>query len=77
MARQAVWWIAMMSLVLTGTIGKAQVSTGTISGTVKDATGAVIPGVEVVIRNVETGSNRALTSNEQGRYAAPQLAAGS
>ncbi|MBI4443490.1 MAG: TonB-dependent receptor [Acidobacteria bacterium] len=53
-----------------------QVTTGTISGTVKDVTGAVVPGVEVIVRNVETGASRAVTTNERGRYIAPQLAVG-
>ena len=33
----------------------AQTVTGTLQGTVKDASGGVLPGVTVVARNVETG----------------------
>ena len=51
-------------------------SAGTISGTVKDESSAVLPGVEVVMRNVETGFTRTTVSDAAGRYSAPQLPLG-
>src|SRR3989338_7855277 len=54
----------------------AQVITATISGTVKDSTGAVVPNATVTVRNVETGITRTVTSDEAGRYRVPQLAPG-
>ncbi|MBI3895995.1 MAG: TonB-dependent receptor [Acidobacteria bacterium] len=54
----------------------AQVTTGTISGTVSDSTGAVIPGATVTLRNTETGISRTITTNAQGRYTAQQLGLG-
>src|SRR3989442_15515901 len=33
----------------------AQVTTATILGTVTDSTGAIVPGISITIRNVETG----------------------
>ncbi len=54
----------------------AQTVTGTIQGTVTDATAAVLPGVVIVIRNVETGAVREATTNEVGFYSAPFLAVG-
>ena len=56
--------------------GYAQVTTGTISGTVKDSTGAVLPGVQVVILNEDTGLSRTVLSDERGHYSAPQLSLG-
>ena len=44
----------------------AQTVTGTLQGTVKDPNGAVVPGPTVLIRNVETGQERTLTTNEEG-----------
>ena len=55
---------------------KSQVTTGTISGTVKDSTGAVLPGVQVVILNEDTGLSRTVSSDARGHYAAPQLSLG-
>lgn len=54
----------------------AQVSTGTISGVVRDETGGVIPGVAVRLVNLETGITRTLTTDDQGRYSAPNLNVG-
>jgi len=54
----------------------AQAPVGTISGTVADETGAVIPNANVVVKNVSTGIERQTTSGADGRYSAPALAAG-
>jgi outer membrane receptor protein involved in Fe transport len=48
----------------------AQTVTGTLQGTVSDSKGAVIPGAVVVIRNMETGQERNLTTNSEGAYTA-------
>ncbi len=55
----------------------AQVAGGTISGTVTDANGSVIPNAEITITNVETGISRSATTNEVGLYVAPNLLPGS
>src|SRR5205809_3859921 len=55
----------------------AQVTGATLSGTVTDATGAVIPGVMVSIKNTATGVVRSLKTDEAGFYSAPNLLAGS
>src|SRR5437899_6888192 len=54
----------------------AQVSGATLSGTVTDATGAVIPGVMISIKNRATGVVRNLATDEAGFYSAPNLQAG-
>jgi len=54
----------------------AQVPTGTILGTVKDPSGAVIAGAAITIRNVDTGDRRAATSGTDGAYRVPQLPTG-
>jgi len=54
----------------------AQVTTGTISGSVQDASGAALAGAELAIRNVETGTARVITSDPGGRYTAPDLPVG-
>src|SRR5690606_8859235 len=45
----------------------AQVN-ATVSGTVSDATGALIPGVEVTTRNTNTGIVTTAITNETGNY---------
>jgi Carboxypeptidase regulatory-like domain/TonB dependent receptor-like, beta-barrel len=54
----------------------AQTVTGTLQGTVTDSSGAVVPGAQVVIRNVETGQERNLTTNSDGLYTAAFLPLG-
>src|SRR4030095_5123410 len=50
---------------------------GTISGIVQDPTAAVIPGVSVTVKNVDTGITRMLLTDEQGRYRGVNLPPGS
>ena len=54
----------------------AQTVTGTIQGTVTDTTAAAVPGVTVVIRNVDTGLVREVVTNELGFYNAAYLPIG-
>jgi carboxypeptidase family protein/TonB-dependent receptor-like protein len=61
---------------LSGGIIMAQVTTGTISGTVRDSTGAVLPGAKVVVLNEETGISRTVETDTAGRYSAPGLSLG-
>jgi hypothetical protein len=55
---------------------RAQGVFGTISGTVQDAQGAVIPGASVVVTNVNTGVAREVVTNEVGLYSATSLVPG-
>ena len=54
---------------------QAQGLTGQISGTVTDATGGVLPGVTVTIKNAGTGDSRAVTGTDGG-FVFPDLLAG-
>ncbi len=54
----------------------AQTVTGTVNGTVTDTTGAVIPSVEVVATNTETGAVRTAKTNAEGFYNLPFLPLG-
>jgi hypothetical protein len=46
----------------------AQTSRGTVSGIVKDQTGAVIPGATVTLVNTDTTVERTATTNDEGFY---------
>ena len=65
--------LAVLALSLVCSSLFAQVTTGTISGTVQDSSGAVVPGAEVVINHVDTGNARNVTADSQGRYLVPDL----
>src|SRR5262245_3867048 len=51
-------------------------ATAQISGTVRDSSGAVLPGVEVTATQTETGIVRTAVSNETGSFVLPNLALG-
>jgi hypothetical protein len=74
--RAVVWLIALaVSSLLSLPVG-AQLNTGTILGTVTDATGAVVPGANVEVQNQDTGLVQTATSNSVGEYVVPSLAIG-
>ncbi len=47
---------------------QSQASTGVIEGFVEDQSGAVLPGVTVVLRQTETGFERVVVTDEAGRF---------
>src|SRR4051812_42445522 len=51
-------------------------ATAQITGTVRDESGAVLPGVEVTGAQTETGIVRKAITNETGTYTLPNLAVG-
>jgi len=50
-----------------------QAETGTISGTITDNSGAVVPGATVTVMSVNTGLSRSTTAGSAGEYAVPSL----
>src|SRR5947207_7421735 len=56
--------------------GAAQEITGTITGVVKDQSGAVIPGATVTVRNVATNIESAVVTDSTGVYVATALPVG-
>ena len=54
----------------------AQTATGQITGTVRDATGAVMSDVKVVVTNQQTGLTRETTTGDNGDYVVPLLPVG-
>ena len=66
----------LAAVLLTSTTSWAQVDAGTITGTVHDATGAVIPGASITIVNEGTGQQIATESGAQGIYVSPPLRPG-
>ena len=53
-----------------------QVVGASVSGVVEDASGAPIPGATVIVKNVETGAERHLVSDDAGRYSTPSVPVG-
>ncbi len=70
-------FVSLVGLFLCASLAHPQAVTGNISGTITDSSGAVIAGAQVIVANTATGVSTTLTSNEQGRYNAPDLVVGS
>jgi hypothetical protein len=62
-------------LCLSG-IAPAQSTTSQISGIVRDSTGGSIPGAQITVTNVDTGTHRTVETNELGYYTAALLQPG-
>src|SRR5712691_761682 len=61
---------------MAGATAWAQATTAQVSGTVKDQSGAVLPGVEVTVTQTATGSKRSTVTNETGNYVLASLPLG-
>src|SRR5262245_4802606 len=69
-------FVLLLVFTLCAPLALGQVNSATVSGTVHDESGAVLPGVSVAIQNQDTGISRNVTTNETGRYSAPALGLG-
>ena len=67
--------VACLSL-LTAATAIAQSTFATLTGTVLDSSGAVLPGVTVTVTNTRTQSTRTVVTDEVGNYQVPNLDAG-
>ena len=68
---------ALISVVaFTSRTASAQGSTGTITGTVHDASGAVLQGAAITVKHVDTGLSRAALSDVNGSYSVPSIPVG-
>lgn len=60
-------------MFLTCPYGRAQSDVGSISGFVRDKSGAVLPNAKVTIRNEGTGQAFTVTTDSDGHYTVPNL----
>ncbi|HKB14118.1 MAG TPA: carboxypeptidase regulatory-like domain-containing protein [Vicinamibacterales bacterium] len=69
--------LVLLALIVTSaSSASAQITAATISGTIKDDTGGVLPGADIVARNLETGISRSTVSNGDGAFTLPGLPPG-
>ncbi len=73
----------LIALLLFGTLAAvsgppvyAQIVGGSISGTVREATGASLAGASVTVVQTETGATRKLVTGSDGRFFAPSVPVG-
>jgi len=68
--------IAVVSLLLPSMLVAQSTTTGAISGTVTDPTGAVLPGITVNLKSNEKGFTSSAKTNGQGAYQFPLIEPG-
>jgi len=68
--------MVMVCLFVTATSILAQSDTSSISGTVTDVSGALVPDAQITIHNNATLADRTITSNENGTFTLTNLAPG-
>ncbi len=73
--KQPVFCIALLLAALSVS-AYAQVSSGTITGTVRDANDAVIAGAKVKVTQSATSVSRETVTDERGQFSAPNLRPG-
>jgi hypothetical protein len=70
-------FVAAVVLVLcTVSSAQAQFDSAQVSGAIQDTTGAVLPGVDVVLVNIGTGQERQAVTNGAGLYTFPNIPVG-
>ena len=71
-------WICVLAVIGIWGAGRAfaQVAGATLTGTVKDPSGAVVPNAQVSITDIDTSVSRSVSSNAAGLYTAPNLLPG-
>src|SRR5262245_48730599 len=75
--RNPIHYLIFCLCVWTVSIGlHAQVNTATLLGTVKDQSGAAVPGASVTAKNLATGLTRNVITGDTGNYSISQLPAG-
>ena len=68
--------LMVICLFMTATSTLAQSDTSSISGTVTDVSGALVPSAQITIHNNETLADRAIASNENGAFTLTNLPPG-
>src|SRR6266853_4073473 len=68
--------IAFAGLLVLAPTASAQKTSGTITGTLTDPSGAVVPGATVSVVNERTAAARETMTNEEGSFSLPELEAG-
>src|SRR6266480_3372553 len=63
-------------VILAANLLVAQTFRGTILGTVTDASGALVSGAQITVRNVNTGLERVTQTSADGSYSVPELPIG-
>jgi outer membrane receptor protein involved in Fe transport len=76
-ALSAMMGLIVVLMIVPLSLLRAQEAGGTIVGTVMDPSGAAVASANVSIKNIATGVERSVPTNDDGLYVAPNLVPGS
>src|SRR5258708_23520995 len=68
--------VILVIVCSSASTGFAQITAATMSGRIKDETGGVLPGADVVAKNLDTGLSRSTVSNADGGFTLARLPPG-
>src|SRR5688572_25752911 len=74
--RRLTFGLSLLIILCAITPALAQQGTAQLTGKITDAQGGVLPGVNLVITNEDTGVVRETVSTAEGTYVAPQMVPG-
>ena len=74
LSSSAAAWLAVCALAVIP--ASAQITTGTVGGSVKDAQGAIVPGATVTLVNAVRGTTTETQTNTAGDFVFPNVTAG-
>jgi hypothetical protein len=66
--RARILLVCLFAVVFAGSVARAQSTTGTILGVVKDSSGGVVPGANVTALATDTGQSRTVTTGQDGAF---------
>jgi len=73
---QSLFWLVMTLILMCPVLGRAQQLTATLTGTVTDSSGAVIPKATITVTQTTTNAARTVQSDDSGNYVLTSLPAG-
>src|SRR5256885_10473292 len=76
-AALALYAMSVVSVIILCAVpAQAQFDSAQVSGVIQDATGGVLPGVDVTLISAGTGLERSAVTNEGGLYTFPNVTVG-
>src|SRR5690349_22989750 len=69
-------WLVICVILMFSVSLFAQSYRGSIRGTVRDASGAVVPGANITAKNIATGETRVATSGPDGGFVVAEVPSG-
>src|SRR5512132_1663088 len=76
MARHFLRTLVVLLAFTLPAAAQTQITTSVIQGVVADSSGAVLPGVDVEVKNVDTNFTRSVVTDKDGRFIVLQLPTG-